>query len=140
MIKKKYWIIGIVVFLVGLDWYIRAPDSTSRHLSSAIEAQASEKLKNYPYKFWVIKVKDGTAYVSTPRSCEVPAFKALAVLYPDINTKNPNDPAFIAAEKLLGEVQSEASAIVKAQPGIKEVRWELDRDWLRGHFIDIPDK
>ena len=51
-----------------------------------------------------------------------------------------NDPAFIATEKLLGEVQSEASAIVMAQPGIKEVRWELDRDWLRAHFIEVPEK
>ncbi|MBP8169788.1 MAG: hypothetical protein KAX99_09005 [Azonexus sp.] len=138
--KKRYWIIPLLAFLVGLDWYIRAPDSAARKLSSAIEAQGSAKLKAYPYKFWVIKVKDGTAYVSTPRSFDVPAFKALAVLYPDVNTKNPNDPAFIATEKLLGEVQSEASAIVKAQPGIKEVRWELDRDWLRAHFIEVPEK
>ena len=138
--KKRYWIIPLLAFLVGLDWYIRAPDSAARKLSRAIEAQGSAKLKAYPYKFWVIKVKDGTAYVSTPRSFDVPAFKALAVLYPDVNTKNPNDPAFIATEKLLGEVQSEASAIVKAQPGIKEVRWELDRDWLRAHFIEVPEK
>ncbi|HSG21641.1 MAG TPA: hypothetical protein VLA64_01650 [Azonexus sp.] len=138
--KKRYWIIPLLAFLVGLDWYIRAPDSAARKLTSAIETQGSAKLKAYPYKFWVIKVKDGTAYVSTPRSFDVPAFKALAVLYPDVNTKNPNDPAFIATEKLLGEVQSEASAIVMAQPGIKEVRWELDRDWLRAHFIEIPDK
>ena len=138
--KKRYWIIPLLAFLVGLDWYIRAPDSAARKLSSAIEAQGSAKLKAYPYKFWVIKVKDGTAYVSTPRSFDVPAFKALAVLYPDVNTKNPNDPAFIATEKLLGEVQSEASAIVKAQPSIKEVRWELDRDWLRAHFIEVPEK
>lgn len=138
--KKRYWIIPLLTFLVGLDWYIRAPDSAARNLTSAIEAQGSAKLKAYPYKFWVIKVKDGTAYVSTPRSFDVPAFKALAVLYPDVNTKNPNDPAFIATEKLLGEVQSEASAIVMAQPGIKEVRWELDRDWLRAHFIEVPAK
>lgn len=136
--KKRYWIIPLLAFLVGLDWYIRAPDSAARKLSSAIESQGSAKLKAYPYKFWVIKVKDGTAYVSTPRSFDVPAFKALAVLYPDVNTKNPNDPAFIATEKLLGEVQSEASAIVMAQPDIKEVRWELDRDWLRAHFIEVP--
>ena len=45
---------------------------------------------------------------------------------------------FIAVEQLLGEVQSEAAAIVKAQPGVKEVRWELDRDWLSAHHIDIP--
>lgn len=138
--KKRYWVIPLLVFLVGLDWYIRAPDSTSRHLTSAIESQASEKLKNYPYKFWVIKVSNGTAYVSTPRSFEAPAFKALAVLYPDINTKNQNDPAFIAVEKLLAEVQSEAGAIVLAQPGVKEIRWELDRAWLRAKFIEVPEK
>ena len=107
-------------------------------MTSAIETQASEKLKNYPYKFRVLKFSQGTAYVSTPRSFAVPAFKALAVLYPDVNTKNPNDPAFIAVEQLLGEVQSEAAAIVKAQPGVKDVHWELDRDWLRAHHIDIP--
>jgi hypothetical protein len=136
--KKRYWVIVVLIFLVWLDWYIRAPDATSRQLTSAIETQAGEKLKNYPYKFRVLKFSQGTAYVSTPRSFAVPAFKALAVLYPDVNTKNPNDPAFIAAEQLLGEVQSEAAAIVKAQPGVKEVRWEIDRDWLRAHHIDIP--
>ena len=83
-------------------------------MTSAIETQASEKLKNYPYKFHVLKFSQGSACVSTPRSVAVPAFKALAALYPDVNTKKPNDPAFIAVEQLLGEVQSEAAAIVKA--------------------------
>ena len=136
--KTRYWVILILAFLVGLDWYIRAPDSRSRELSAVIEQQASAKLKAYPYRFWVMKVENGTAYVSTPRSREVPAFRMLAVLYPDINTKNPNDPACIAAEQLLGEVQSEARAIVAAQPGITDVRWELDREWLRAHQIEVP--
>ena len=35
--KKKYWIIIVLIFLVWLDWYIRAPDATSRQLTSAIE-------------------------------------------------------------------------------------------------------
>lgn len=138
--KRKYWAILIVVFLVWLDWYIRAPDSRSRQLTSVIEIQGSEKLRSYPYKFWVMRINGDTAVVSTPRNFEVPAFKALGAIYPDINTRNPNDPAFIAAEKLLGEVQSEARAIVLSQPGIKEVRWELDRDWLKAHFIDLPEK
>ena len=136
--KKKYWIIAILIFLVGLDWYIRAPDATSRQLTSAIEAQGSEKLKNYPYKFRVLKFSDGTAYVSSPRSFAVPAFKALAALYPDLNTKNPDNPEFIAAQKLLAEVQSEAGAIVEKQPGVKQIRWEIDRDWLSAHHIDVP--
>lgn len=136
--KKKYWIIVVLIFLVGLDWYIRAPDGTSRQLTSAIETQGSEKLKGYPYKFRVLKFSEGTAYVSSPRSFAVPAFKALAVLYPDLNTKNPDNPEFIAAQKLLAEVQSEAGAIVQAQPGVERIRWEIDRDWLSAHHIDVP--
>lgn len=138
--NKKYWAILVLFFLVGLDWYIRAPDSRSRQLTGVIEAQASAKLKSYPYPFRVMKVNGETAMLSTPRNVDVPAYRMLGVLYPEINTKNPNDPAFIAAEQLLGEVQSEARAIVLAQPGIKEVRWELDRDWLAAHYIELPGK
>ena len=70
----------------------------------------------------------------------VPALKMLGALFPEIDTTTPNDPAFMAAEKLLADVQSEARAIVLAQPGIKSVRWELDRKWLADHNIDVPDK
>lgn len=138
--KKRYWLIIVVLFLVGLDWVIRAPDSRSRQLTSVIEAQGSAKLKNYPYRFRVLKVTGETAYIGTPRSFEVPALKVLAVLHPDIDTMNANDPAFIAAQKQLGEVQAEAQAIVLAQPGIKEARWELDREWLTAHYIEVPAK
>lgn len=138
--KKRYWAILVLVLVVGLDWYIRAPDSRSRQLTDSIEAQASAKLKSYPYKFRVMKVNGETAFISTPRNFEVPAFKALGALFPEINTRNQNDQAFIAAEQMLGEVQSEARSIVLAQPGITEVRWELDRDWLVAHSIDVPRK
>lgn len=138
--KKRYWLVPLLIFLVGLDWYIRAPDSRSRQLTSAIAAQAGSELKNYPYQFKVLKVSGETAYVSTPRNFDVPAFRALGVLFPDVNTKNPNDPAFIAAEQQLGRVQDEARAIVLAQPGIREVAWQLDRDWLTAHFIEVPPK
>ena len=138
--KKRYWALLVLLFLVGLDWYIRAPDSRSRELTGVIGAKASAKLRSYPYKFWVMNVKGDTALMSTPRNAQVPALKALGVLFPSIDTKNPNDPAFIAAEQLLGEVQSEARSIVLAQPGIKDVRWELDRDWLGAHQIEVPQR
>ncbi len=137
--KKGLWIIGIIAFLVGLDWYIRAPDSRSRELTRAIESQGSEQLRNYPYKFWVMKVEGGTASLSTPRNYDVPALKALGAMYPELDTKDSNNPAFIAAQEKLGQVQSEARAIVLSQPGIKDVRWELDKDWLRAHFIELPE-
>ena len=138
--KKRYWAVIMLLFLVGLDWYIRAPDSRSRQLTGAIEAQSSAQLKSYPYTFRVMSVSGETAVMSTPRSVEVPALKALGALFPRIDTRNPNDPQFIAAERLLGEVQGEARSIILSQPGIKAVRWELDRDWLAAHAIDVPHK
>ncbi|MBK7677170.1 MAG: hypothetical protein IPJ27_21810 [Candidatus Accumulibacter sp.] len=138
--KRRYWAILVLLLLIGLDWYIRAPDSRSRELTAAIEAQASAKLKSYPYTFRVMKVNGETAIMSTPRNVEVPAARALGVLFPGLDTKDPNDPPFIAAQQLLGEVQSEARSIVLSQPGIREVRWELDRDWLTAHHIEVPRK
>ena len=136
--KRRYWALLALIFLIWLDWYIRAPDSRSRELTNTIEAHASQQLKSYPYKFFVMRVQGETAFLSTPRNFDVPAFKALAVLYPDINTKDANNPEFIAVEQLLGQVQSEARGILLAQPGIKDVKWVLDRDWVNAHHIDIP--
>ena len=139
-LKKHHWIVLTLIFLVWLDWYIRSPSSEARHITSAIEEQASAKLKSYPYKFWVMKVASGTAVVSTPRNFDVPAFKVLSLFYPEINTKDPNNPEFIAVEQLLGEVQAEVRNIVLGQPGIRDMRWELDREWLKSKFIEVPDK
>ncbi len=62
--KRRYWAILVLLLLIGLDWYIRAPDSRSRELTAAIEAQASAKLKSYPYTFRVMadhKQREGMA-------------------------------------------------------------------------------
>ena len=49
-----------------------------------------------PYKFRVLKVSGTTAYLSTPRNVDVPAFRALGALFPTIDTKDNNNPEFIA--------------------------------------------
>ena len=97
-------------------------------------------MKAYPYQFYVLRVVGETAVMATLRNFQSPAFRFLAVLYPEINVKDHNNPAFIAVEKLLGQVQDEAKDIVLAQPGIKSVSWELDKEWLRRHHVEVPDK
>ncbi len=52
--KGGYRAILVLLFLIGLDWYLRATDARSRELTAAIEAQASAKLKSYPYSFRVM--------------------------------------------------------------------------------------
>ena len=139
-IKSWHWLLIVIVLLVALDWAIQRPDPKTRELNDILIAQASQKLKDYPYKFQVIRVEGKTAVMSTPRSFDSPAFRMLGVLYPDINVKDANNPAFIAVERLLGQVQDEARDIVLGEPGISDVRWELDKNWLRRQGIEVPDK
>lgn len=139
-IKSWQWALLVITLLLTLDWVIQRPDSRTRELNDIIAMQASQKLKEYPYKFHVLRVEGSTAVMATPRNFDSPAFRMLGVLYPDINVKDANNPAFITVERLLGQVQDEVRAIVLAQPGISEVRWELDKNWLRRQGIEVPDK
>lgn len=139
-IKSWQWALLVIILLVTLDWVIQRPDSRTRELNDIIAMQGSQKLKEYPYKFHVLRVEGSTAVLATPRNFDSPAFRMLGVLYPDINVKDANNPAFIAVERLLGQVQDEVRDIVLAQPGISEVRWELDKNWLRRQGIEVPDK
>lgn len=137
--KKLAWVAAVVIAVVALDWVIRAPDSRSRELTRAIAEQGGPELKAYPYQFRVLKVEGGVAWLTTPRSFDVPAARMIAVLHPDINTKDANDPAFVAAQQTLARIQGEAQQIVAAQPGVTSVRWQLDRDWLTAQHIDVPE-
>jgi hypothetical protein len=138
-IKTWHWILVAVALVFVVDWAIKRPDSRARGLNAVLEATASPALKAYPYPFRVLRVnEDGMAVMGTPRNFDVPARRVIAALYPDIDVSNANNPAFVEAQQTLAARQSEARAIVEAQPGIKGVKWELDRAWLGARGIDLP--
>jgi hypothetical protein len=138
-LSLMHWL-GIALALVFLvDWLVQLPDGPTREINAAIKAQGSETLRNYPYRFRALRVSGSTVVLSTPRNVSVPAFRFLGVIHPEVDVKNPNDPAFIAIEKELAAVQTEVMNIAKAQPGIKSVQWELDKAWLASNGIDVPD-
>ncbi|MCB1958412.1 MAG: hypothetical protein KDG55_22280 [Rhodocyclaceae bacterium] len=132
------WIALVVAIAFVADWFIQRPDARSRELNALIEQQASPLLRDYPYPFRVLRVEESTAIMGTPRNVDVPAFRFLGLVYPDLNVRNPQDPDFIAAQATLAGAQTEARAIVENAPGIQSVRWELDRHWLTAHGIDVP--
>jgi hypothetical protein len=132
------WLALAVALAFVVDWLVQRPDDRARQINTAIEAKGSEALRNYPYRFRAVRVSGDTAVLSTPRNVQVPAFRFLGVIHPDVNVKDANDPAFIAIEKELGGVQTEVMAIAQAQEGIKRVQWELDKPWLAKHGIDVP--
>jgi hypothetical protein len=139
-LKRWQWALAGFLLFTLASWLAHRPDARARQLNEVIEAKASPALKAYPYEFRVVRTEGSIAVMSTPRNYDVPAFKMLHALYPQLDVKNPDDPAFVAAEKALGNAQAEARGIVLAQPGITDVHWTLDKRWLRSHDIDVPDQ
>lgn len=94
---------------------------------------SNQELASYPYSFRVFAVEGETAVMSSPRSPESSVLQALKIIHPDMSFSDPNSEPVIAVQKELARLQYKAKDLVLAQPDISEVRWELDRAWLRSH-------
>lgn len=91
----------------------------------------------YPYHFRVVDVRNGVVTMSSPRSSEFPAYRALELLYPRLANRTPDDPEMLQAQQDLAEIQQRAKQIVTASGEVKSVRWQLDHDWLNWHGVQL---
>lgn len=141
MQNKRIHQVLYAVFLLGaIYWFGLRTDPRVDALNQAIHQTASRDLKSFPYEFKVVRLEgvDGEiAVMGTPRSSEVPVFRMIGVIYPNLSGKSPMHPDFIAAEKELAKIQSEARQVVLSQHGVSSVKWELDKNWLIAHNIQI---
>ncbi|BAN35553.1 hypothetical protein SCD_n01738 [Sulfuricella denitrificans skB26] len=106
-------------------------------LNQAIQANGSPELKKYPYPFKVLRMEGTAAVMNTPRSPAMPVYRMIGAIDPALRGKAPDNPDFVAAEKALAKIQSEARQIVLSQPGVTDVKWELDKNWLISHQIAL---
>jgi len=134
---KKVSITLIALAFSGIYWFGLRDDPKVTILNEAIQKNGSSALRDYPYQFQVVRVENTVAVMATPRSTTVPVYRMIGALYPSLAGKAPNDPDFIAAEKELAKVQTEAKKIVLEQPGVSEAKWELDQNWLIGKNISL---
>ena len=134
---KKAVIALIVVLALGAYWFGLRTDPRVAALNQAIQEKSSPALRDYLYQFRVLRLEGTVAVMATPRSSAVPVYRMIGALYPSLAGKAPDNPDFVAAEKELAKVQSEAKKIVLEQPGVAEVKWELDQNWLISHGISL---
>ena len=134
---KKAVIALIVVLALGAYWFGLRTDPRVAALNQAIQENGSPTLRDYLYPFRVLRLEGTVAVMATPRSPAVPVYRMIGALYPSLAGKAPDNPDFVAAEKELAKVQSEAKKIVLEQPGVTEVKWELDENWLISHGISL---
>jgi hypothetical protein len=135
--KKYIRILSAILVLGVICWFGLRTDPRVDALNQALLKIGSPALQNFPYEFRVVRLDGGSAVLGTPRSFEVPVYRMIGALYPNLAGKATNDPDFVAAEKELAQIQSEARQIILGQPGVTSVKWELDRDWLIAHNISL---
>ncbi|WP_457673990.1 glutamate-ammonia-ligase adenylyltransferase [Thiolapillus sp.] len=123
----------VVLALVFLALY--TPPQVAR-LNERLEAD--EQVGSFPYPFRVLRVSNGMAVMSTPRSSAVPVARVLDRIFPGLGNSDPASPLFRELQDQLASTQKRARAIVLKDPEIKGVQWELDRNWLMEHGISLP--
>ncbi|MDD5059375.1 MAG: hypothetical protein PHQ60_16080 [Sideroxydans sp.] len=130
-------ILAALFALAAVYWFGLRDDPKVVALNRALHEAASPALRDFPYEFKVLRLDGETAVMSTPRSSEVPVYRMIGAIYPDLSGKASDNPDFVAAQMRLAGIQSEAREIVLKQPGVASVKWELDQNWLIAHNIPL---
>jgi hypothetical protein len=131
---RNYAIVLAAIAAVALIWVLYESPGVSS-LNASLSENAD--LQAYPYRFRVLDLEDGVATVSTPRSVEFPAYRALAILYPELRSQSPDSPAMLDAQQEMARVQSIVRTIVAGSDDVTRIVWELDENWLRGEGVDL---
>lgn len=138
MPDRRIFKILFAVFVLGaIYWFGLRTDPRVDALNQALLQMGSPALQNYPYTFRVTRLDAGEAVMGTPRSSEMPVYRMIGAIHPNLSGRSLADPDFVAAEKEMAQIQSEARQIVLGQPGVTSVKWELDRNWLIANGIQL---
>lgn len=134
--SNKQQILIILALFIGLVliWFLRQ-DPALNQLNAALKADS--ELQAYPYPFRALKVENGVATLSSPRSAQVSVLQFFNIAKPNLDTSNPDSPAMVAAQQELAQVQEKAGKLAKAQPGIQDIQWEIDRSWYASHGLIV---
>ena len=98
---------------------------------------ADSELAAYPYSFRVLRIDDQVATMTTPRSPEFPAYRALGLLFPDLANLPQEDPRLMQGQIEMAGLQEHAKDIVLRTEHVSQVEWEIDRQWLSGHGVQL---
>lgn len=131
---RIYALLLLALILLWVGWALYE-DPQVAALNRRLEADP--QVSAFPYRFRVLRLENGVATMSTPRSSALPVSRVLGILFPHVAGKAEDSDAFQAAQRQLARVQTRARDLVLEDPGVKSVRWELDRGWLGSYGIQL---
>ena len=124
-------VLGLLAWWLSSVWQPRVWE-----LNDMLESDP--KIADYPYQFRLLRLEQGVATLSTPRSFNVPAIRFLEIIHPNLAGKSQDDPAMLAAQQDLIDHQKRAQGLMLAQPDVERTDWELDVKWLADHGVQVP--
>lgn len=101
------------------------------------QLQSNKEIKQFPYQFKVLRVNNGTATLNSPVSTELPCGKVIEIIFPSIRGKSLLSPEFQKAKNSLAKIQILLANMVKSDPEITKIIWELDRPWLIQNGVSL---
>lgn len=120
--------IFLAIAVLGLMFWFLYEDPQVGTLNELLAADA--EVATYPYRFRVFRLENGVAIMGTPRSEDFPAFRALALLFPELDGLEQDAPELMDAQQEMARIQERARTIVLGSGKVSRVFWELDSDWL----------
>ncbi len=125
--------LAIFTLALGITFFYESPKASE--LNNRLKSISL--IDEFPYQFKVLRINNGTAIMSSPRSTDVPVSRILGILFPEVKGKSTQSPEFQKAQKALAKVQILARETVISDAEIKTVSWELDRSWLLKNGISL---
>ncbi|MCK5665965.1 MAG: hypothetical protein KAI17_20895 [Thiotrichaceae bacterium] len=125
--------LAIFTLALGITFFYESPKTSE--LNNRLESISL--IDEFPYQFKVLRINNGTAIMSSPRSTDVPVSRILGILFPEVKGKSTQSPEFQKAQKALAKVQILARETVISDAEIKTVSWELDHSWLLKNGISL---
>ncbi|MCU7834526.1 MAG: hypothetical protein KZQ83_04650 [gamma proteobacterium symbiont of Taylorina sp.] len=96
-----------------------------------------KEVNNFPYSFKVLQINNGIAIMNSPVSVDLPCGKVIAIIFPQLKGKSLLSPDYQTAQQQMAKVQMLASQLVKSDPDIHKIVWQLDKSWLIQHGVSL---
>lgn len=134
---KRYALVLAAVAVLGLAWWVFNRDNVAGEINATLESDA--ELADYPYTFRVVRIDEGVATVTSPRSARVSVMQFLRTAFPELADVPVDHPDMTAAQERLVAMQSRAAEIISDHADVRAVEWQIDEEWYssRGVYIDV---
>lgn len=132
---RRYLMLLGALLVVALIAWLANRDGRVAELNGLLAAD--DELAAYPFQFSVREINNGVAFVTSPRSAQVPVMQFLHTAFPALRDKDVQHPQMMVAQDRLVAVQSHAAALVQAHPEVNAVRWVLDERWFAERGVAV---